>query len=293
MLRKIVAPGSDSIKLMKEKILTIADHFAAWRDKLSTETARHAVGTMTHVSTQASVAALTFDDGPDPEFTPRLLDVLARHRAHATFFMLGENARKYPDIVSRVAAEGHAIGNHSWDHPSLPLLTRHERQEQIRACAAVIEPLGGLRLFRPPYGHQSLSSRLDALRLGYQVVAWNVVAEDWLDHDADWTANLLHEQIAPGSVVLLHDAIRRSMQSIPQYNRGPMIRAVDMALERLSDRFRFVTIPELLQCGRPQFAHWYQHPSPEMLSHLLAHPAAARSDAGSRHPEWSHSKTRV
>ena len=163
----------------------------------------------------------------------------------ATFFMLGESARKHPNVVQQVAEEGHAIGNHSWDHPSFPLISGRERRAQIRACASVIAPYGGQRLFRPPYGHQSVASRLDALWLGYPVVTWNVVAEDWCDRDADWMANRLVKQIRPGSVVVLHDAIYRSVQVVPQHDRQRMLTAIDMTLERLGDRFRFVTVPEL------------------------------------------------
>ena len=88
---------------------------------------RQLLGTITHVATTEHVAALTFDDGPDPASTPLVLDVLAKHNAHGTFFMLGAAASRYPDLVREVAARGHAIGNHTWDHPSLPSLTHRER----------------------------------------------------------------------------------------------------------------------------------------------------------------------
>src|SRR5690242_18370490 len=87
-------------------------------------------GTITHVSTSKPAVALTFDDGPDPVFTPRLLDILQQHHAKATFFMVGQAAERHPDIVKKVAAAGHAIGNLSWDHPSFPLLTGRERRDQ-------------------------------------------------------------------------------------------------------------------------------------------------------------------
>jgi peptidoglycan/xylan/chitin deacetylase (PgdA/CDA1 family) len=248
--------------------------------RLCATMARDALGTITQVATQERVAALTFDDGPHPEFTPRLLDILERHHAHATFFMLGEAVRKYPAVVQRVGRGGHAIGNHSWDHPSFPLICGRERRAQIRACAAAIDPYGGKRLFRPPYGHQSVASRLDALWLGYRVVTWNVVAEDWCDRDRDWMANQLVERIKPGSVVVLHDAIYWSPQEVnPQCDRGRMLAAVDMALGRLGNRFRFVTIPELLRYGRPRRQHWYRGAEPELLPLLNKHPLMARKSA--------------
>ena len=100
--------------------------------------------------------ALTFDDGPDPEHTPRLLEVLARHGAKATFFMVGARAARHPELVARVAAEGHEIGNHGWDHPSLPALPSAAVAGQLERTRAVLAP-HGQALMRPPYGHQDLA----------------------------------------------------------------------------------------------------------------------------------------
>ena len=209
-------------------------------------------GTIACVVTRNPVAALTFDDGPHPEYTPHLLDILERYQARATFFMIGDVAQKHPQLVRRVFQEGHVIGNHSWDHPFFPSLSGRVRREQIRACEHVLAPYGQ-RLFRPPYGAQSLVSHLDALWLRYKVVTWNLEAKDWHGHNADWMADRLTREIRPGSIVLLHDAIYRSQQPVPQYNREPMLAAVTLVLERLGDRFRFVTVPELLRHGRPRW----------------------------------------
>ena len=105
-------------------------------------------GTVSFVQTNERVAALTFDDGPHPDFTPRLLEILKRYDVRSTFFMVGEAAMKRPDLVRRVAEEGHTIGNHSWDHATFPLLSGRERRLQMRRCAKVLEPYGR-RLFRP------------------------------------------------------------------------------------------------------------------------------------------------
>lgn len=213
-----------------------------------------AIGTITHVSTSKPVAALTFDDGPDPVFTPRLLDILQKHHAKATFFMVGQSAERHPDLIKKVSEAGHAIGNHSWDHPSFPLMTGRERRAQIRACAKAIAPYAQ-KILRPPYGDQNLWSRLDALWLGYQVITWNGTAGDWLDHDADWIRNRVMSRIQNGSIIVLHDSIFRPRED--RYaDREPMLHAVDMLLQELSGRFSFITVPELLQQGRPQRQYW-------------------------------------
>ncbi len=146
--------------------------------------AEKVTGTITHFAATDAVA-LTFDDGPHPEHTPRLLDILERHQVRATFFPVGEFAQKYPELIRRAAEAGHAIGNHSWSHAAFPFITSREQREQIRAAAQAVAPYGQ-RIFRPPYGYQNVRSRLNAMWLGYQVVTWSVHAEDWFDRDADW-----------------------------------------------------------------------------------------------------------
>ena len=129
-----------------------------------------ALGSVIRVSTAEPAIALTFDDGPHPEDTPRLLDVLERHGAKATFFVVGKSARDHPDLIERIAGAGHALGNHTWDHLSMPSLTGRFRRRQL---AWTEEVLGSHSsgLFRPPYGEQSLGSRLDAARLGLRLPA--------------------------------------------------------------------------------------------------------------------------
>lgn len=218
---------------------------------------RRLLGTITNVETQEKMVALTFDDGPDPRYTPLLLETLERHNARGTFFMVGEAAQKYPDLVKRVAEGGHAVGNHTWDHVSLPSLTGSQRRKQIRDCGRAVAPYGE-KILRPPYGHQNLASRLDALLLGYKVITWNTVAWDWQDHDSNFILTQLEEALSAGNVVCLHDAIYRDWpeDGAPHYDRRPMIEAVGKLLDKAGDRFRFTTIPELLRHGRPVQRYW-------------------------------------
>jgi peptidoglycan-N-acetylglucosamine deacetylase len=224
-------------------------------------------GAITHVATQQSVAALTFDDGPDPVYTPRLLDVLRTHHAKATFFMVGRAASKYPEIVRLVADGGHSIGNHSWDHAALPYVRTAERLWQMRACRRAIAPYGGTRLFRPPYGKQTVASHVEAMLLGYKIVAWNAVAGDWRDDPADLIAERMASQIRPGSILLFHDALYTFGEE-RFIDRAPTIDAVDALLKRMEGTYQFVTVPELLKLGRPQRKNWYGTPDRRWLAGL-------------------------
>jgi len=221
------------------------------------------MGSVRSVQTDQKVASLTFDDGPHPEYTPRLLDVLAKHSAKATFFIVGKAAEAYPDVMERLAAEGHALANHTWDHRSVPLLTQQERLEQMTRCSAALEPYGGdNKLFRPPFGNQSWESRLDALRLGYEVVAWSHHALDWLEHDAEFITERLTHQLQPGSIFLLHDALYRAEPE--RLDRTPCIEAVDTLLSE-SD-YSFVTVPELLKRGKACKTMWFKKPDKAWVS---------------------------
>jgi peptidoglycan-N-acetylglucosamine deacetylase len=213
------------------------------------------LGTVSRVATEDPVVALTFDDGPHRVHTPHLLDVLAEYDARATFFMIGEQAKAHPDVVQRVAAAHHAIGNHTYDHPSFPLIGAGERHRQLQTCAAVLAPFGS-RLFRPPYGHESLASHASALVSGYQVIGWSAHASDWEHHPSQWILERLLDRVKPGRIVLLHDAIHRP--PTPEVaDRSEMIAALRMLLEELSPRYRFVTVPTLLAHGRAMRT-WYR-----------------------------------
>jgi peptidoglycan/xylan/chitin deacetylase (PgdA/CDA1 family) len=212
------------------------------------------IGTLTNVRTSEPVAALTFDDGPHPEFTPGLLEVLAAHGARATFFMVGEHAAEHPDIVSRVHEAGHAVANHTWSHARLPALSHRRRREELRRCQAALGT-SPTRLFRPPRGLQSRRSYVTARISGYDVVGWSVQAEDWLDRSADEIAEDLGRRIRPGSIVLLHD--RLADPSVPSAaDRTRILRAVDRTLDSLTG-FRFVTVPDLLAAGQPVREPWF------------------------------------
>jgi peptidoglycan-N-acetylglucosamine deacetylase len=214
------------------------------------------LGTITHVNTTEPVAALTFDDGPDPVYTPKLLEILDKYKSRGTFFMVGEAAQRQPELVKEIAQAGHAIGIHSWDHSSFTSISGRQRRQQLRACMRVIGCYGE-RLFRPPWGKQNVASRLDALLLGLKVITWNVVVEDWLDLEPVDMADRLIRKIRPGSIIVLHDAIYRSMSDVPQNDRSAMLEALEITLRQVGNQFSFITVPELLRHGRPAMQAWF------------------------------------
>jgi peptidoglycan/xylan/chitin deacetylase (PgdA/CDA1 family) len=236
------------------------------------------------VTTRDPVVALTFDDGPDPEFTPRLLNVLEAHGAHATFFMIGDAAQKCPELVKKVAEAGHAIGNHAWDHSSFPMINRRERLAQIRDCAKALAPYGE-KLFRPPYGNQNLASRLDALWLGYEVVMFNVETDDWCGAEAATIADQIERRIQSGSVVVLHDRLADALQD-SYFDREQMLRGVQILLDRLAGRFQFLTLPELLGRGTAHKEIWYKEGDLELLNKLRRLQGPARRYSHDRVSRW-------
>ncbi len=161
---------------------------------------------------------LTFDDGPHPVYTPRVLDALARQRVTATFFVVGQMAERHPELVRRIAAEGHVLANHSWSHANPEALDAATLIDEVRRTADLIASLTGVRpaLFRPPHGKLT-ASKLVRLWLARQsVVLWSV---DPRDHDAG-PAEAVRTFLAlhpwqGGDVVLLHDVHEEAARLVP------------------------------------------------------------------------------
>lgn len=171
-----------------------------------------------------AVAYLTFDDGPHPVYTPQVLDVLARHGAKATFFVVGSLAERYPLLVQRIAYEGHTLANHSWEHESLARVSRAAFDWSVGRTQEILGPLATSCL-RPPYWDLGVSTREWSADLGLRLVSWTYSPQDWQQPTAQEVADGIVARTAPGAVILLHDggAARRAT-----------VRGLDMALERLS-----------------------------------------------------------
>ncbi|MEU4195395.1 polysaccharide deacetylase family protein [Kribbella sp. NPDC026611] len=166
------------------------------------------------------VVYLTFDDGPDPRWTPEVLAVLAKHNAHGTFFMLAQNANPHPGLVDQVRTAGNSIGNHSVSHPQLPKLSpaalHHQVADGVRS-----------KCFRPPYGATNARVRAEIRKDGMQQVLWDVDPEDWARPGTATIVNRVLAGTTPGAIILMHDG---------GGNRSQTVAALDQVLTTLTAR---------------------------------------------------------
>jgi peptidoglycan/xylan/chitin deacetylase (PgdA/CDA1 family) len=187
--------------------------------------------------------ALTFDDGPNATWTPRLLDILARHEARATFFLLGSRATAHPQLVRRIAADGHIIGNHSWSHPNLARTHASRVREELRQTSETLQQIVGapVKFFRPPFGARRPVVFRIARELGMEPVLWNAMTSDWSEPSADRIARELMKKIdglGRAANIVLHDGGHRDAAA----NREPSVAAAGLLLERYAKSHRFVTV---------------------------------------------------
>ena len=159
--------------------------------------------------------ALTFDDGPTEPNTSRILDVLKAHGVKATFFVLGVNAERHPDVIKRLVAEGHEVGNHTYDHYVLPLKGPAHIRAQVRITSDLIERASGLRpaLFRPPHGWRNPWVDNAARAEGVEPVAWSLGVYDTDQPGADVIRARVRQGLVNGAVILLHDG--KSLEPSP------------------------------------------------------------------------------
>lgn len=195
---------------------------------------------------RAGELALTFDDGPNPKWTPRLLDVLGEHGVKATFFLLGSRAQAEPELVRRIVAEGHLIGNHSWSHPNLALSRAGRVREELALTSHALEKITGERIkyFRPPFGARRPVVFRIARSLGLRVVTWNAMTSDWSETSADRIAGELTGKIGRlgrrgrAANIVLHDGGHLEQGA----DRQASVAAAGMLVERYKETHRFVRV---------------------------------------------------
>jgi len=188
--------------------------------------------------------ALTFDDGPNANLTPKLLNMLAAHHFKATFFVVGQNAADHPDILRRAIHEGHEVGNHSWTHPNLGKMSDDGvRRELQKTDDAIFAAIGKHpTLMRPPYG--SITARQKRWihdDFGYRIILWDVDPLDWKRPGPAVVTSRILKETHPGSIVLAHDI------------HPPTIEAMASTFDQLERKgFKSVTVSELLTMAKPR-----------------------------------------
>ena len=201
-----------------------------------------------HVDTTQKIIALTFDDGPSPEWTPKILDELKALDVKATFFMIGQHVEQYPDIARRVAREGHEIGNHSYDHHGIFFYTKEELYKEVADTEEVIRAVTGIPTvyFRPPKAWITADEKKWLKEDGYQVVLWTLNSKDWVTFDDKYIIKYLLKRIKPGDIILFHDS--GGILGIEHGDRHETVKTISRLVEELRKRgCRFVTISELIE----------------------------------------------
>jgi peptidoglycan-N-acetylglucosamine deacetylase len=207
--------------------------------------------TFTGLARGTKKLALTYDDGPNDPHTLRLLEVLARHNVHATFFVVGRFVRQRPDIVREVVKAGHVIGNHTFTHPLLSLKSAAEIRRELSDCRAAIQDAIGeaftgnaTNLFRPPFGGRRPAVLRIARELGLEPIMWSVTGYDWNAPPAEVIEQKCIKQIRGGDVILLHDGGHREMGA----DRSQTVIATERLVSRYkAEGYEFVTIPKMLE----------------------------------------------
>lgn len=187
---------------------------------------------MTRGPRGANEIALTFDDGPHPEHTPRLLDLLAAANARATFFVVGERAEQHPALIRRIAAEGHELGNHTWTHSEPSQTSAAQFLDEVAQTRRLIRDLTGhdCRLMRPPKGSMTIRKALCLWRQQQTIALWNVDPKDFAmtEHSAmsRWLSGYRPQS---GDIVLLHDNHPHAAVAVEQLVKNPALRFVTLS----------------------------------------------------------------
>jgi len=203
--------------------------------------------TFTGIVPGAKQLALTYDDGPNDPHTLRLLEILAKHNVHATFFLIGRYVQQRPEIAREIVNAGHVVGNHTFTHPLLTFKSAAEIHHELSTCRSTLEDaIGGnsiSNLFRPPFGGRRPAVLRIARELGLEPVMWNVTGYDWNAPPSAVIEQKVAKQIRGGDVILLHDGGHKQMGA----DRSQTVVATDQMIKRYKSKdYEFVTIPEML-----------------------------------------------
>lgn len=188
--------------------------------------------------------ALSFDDGPHPVYTPEVLSVLKKYNIKATFFVIGENANYYPDLVRQINEEGHELGNHTFTHTLSKNINDKVLTYEIIKSHETIKDICGydVKLFRPPGGIINDKVKETAGELGYKIVLWNIDTRDWAHSSVGSITKNVLSNTKSGSIVLFHDYI---------YKNSPTVEALEKIIPKLKEQgYTFVTVGELIDLDK-------------------------------------------
>jgi peptidoglycan-N-acetylglucosamine deacetylase len=197
---------------------------------------------MNEIHTSQRKVAITFDDGPNPVYTPQILDIFSKAKGKATFFMIGEQMTNHPEVVKHVADQGHEIGNHTFTHPKLSQLSVEDCREEIDQTEKLIEEMTGQRpvVFRPPYLDYNQDTVSIVQQKGYSMIgALNLEAQDWEQPGVEHILEKSRDVVKNGGILIFHDGFG---------DRSQTIEAVRMLVSELTSQdYQLVTVSELLK----------------------------------------------
>ena len=162
-------------------------------------------GVVWRMDPSSKVVYLTFDDGPVPQCTPQVLDILQQYNVKATFFMVAENAKRYPQLLARVRAEGHAVGNHTYHHMRGCQSCTHDYMADAQHAAQLLQT----NLFRPPHGRMRRAQKKALLQAGYNIYLWDVLTHDYNpSYSVEKMLSVVKRCTRNGSIIVLHDSLK-------------------------------------------------------------------------------------
>lgn len=194
-------------------------------------------------SSRQKLVALTFDDGPESHYTPQILDILKEKGVPATFFVVGRQIQRHPEMMRRIINEGHGAGNHTWSHPSLPDIMTNNVVAEVRNTQNELARVTGRRpdLFRPPYGAITRSDEQLLYELGFRQIFWSVDTLDWTGLTGEQILAIVRRDITPGGIILQHN-----IETSPDLLQGTVDALPRIIDELQAQGYKFVTVQTLL-----------------------------------------------
>lgn len=193
-----------------------------------------------HAPNAENCIALTFDDGPHPQYTEEILAILEEYGVKATFFTIGENVTQYPEVLEKILEQGHEVGNHTFSHPHLQKKGSAALTEELERTERLLmeKGVGGTKLFRPPEGVCSDAVCETARKMGYAIILWTVDTKDWRHTPSQQIADAVTAEVKSGDIILFHDYVTKP---------SPTPAALRRIIPTLLDKgYRFVTVSELI-----------------------------------------------